>query len=60
MLYPLDSDKETKTEYERFLRNTVAPIVGTAYSRDVLRENCARDIPAILLTIPAPTMKMVL
>jgi hypothetical protein len=44
-LYPLDSDKETKTAYARFLYNTVAPIVGTAYSRTILQENCTQDIP---------------
>jgi len=48
-LYPLNSDGETKTAYERFLYNAVAPLVGTAYSRDVLRENCAKEIPRELI-----------
>ncbi|PIQ80060.1 MAG: hypothetical protein COV79_02535 [Parcubacteria group bacterium CG11_big_fil_rev_8_21_14_0_20_41_14] len=49
MLYPLDSDTETKTAYARFLYNIVAPIVGTAYSRTVLKENCTQDIPRELI-----------
>ena len=49
MLYPLDSDTETKTAYARFLYNTVAPIVGTAYSRTILQENCTQDIPRELI-----------
>ena len=44
-LYPLESDAETGIVYARFLHNTVAPLVGTSYSRDILQENCAQDIP---------------
>jgi len=48
-LYPLDSDRETKVAYTRFLYNTVAPLVGTEYSRDVLRGNCMKEIPRELI-----------
>ena len=48
-LYPLDSDRETKTAYARFLHNIVAPLVDTEYSRDVLRKNCAEEIPRELI-----------
>lgn len=48
-LSPLESDRETKKAYLRFLYNAVAPLVDTAYSRDVLRENCKQEIPRELI-----------
>lgn len=48
-LYPLDTDSKTKTNYIRFLHNVIAPLVDTEYSRNVLRKNCAQEIPRELV-----------
>lgn len=48
-LYPLDTDSKTRTDYIRFLHNVVAPLVGTEYSRNILRENCTQEIPRELI-----------
>jgi len=48
MFYPvstLKNDPLQRTDYEVFLYNSIAPLVDTAYSRDVLRKNCAEDVP---------------
>lgn len=48
MFYPvstLKDDSLQRYDYDRFLYNSVAPLVDTAYSRDVLRQNCAQEVP---------------
>lgn len=48
MFYPvstLNLNPQQRTDYEVFLYNSVAPLVDTAYSRHVLRKNCAQDVP---------------
>ena len=48
MFYPvstLKDDSLQRYDYDRFLYNSIAPLVDTAYSRDMLRQNCAQEVP---------------
>lgn len=48
IFYPvstLNLNPQQRTDYEVFLYNSIAPLVDTVYSRDVLHQNCGQNVP---------------